>query len=359
MALEIIFLCLLVFDILSEVRQSVTRFREALIRYKLRSSTASVPAKACRYVKASFSYWTSDKWNILDTVTLILLLTQVSWWWDFVTTQVPTFSPASGRRVYKSLHSNARFLELHHGFKPEPPAATASRLNCSWKYLQRDADGPIDAFQSCVGEEVTASGATRMRRLLAQSVTNSTNGTKTPFYGDNNEKLMCQGGDCTNGYGLGWSAELDNIVYGDFAAAENMVASKSSMNMLIVIIILCQVMRLLKVLDFQPKLALVTRTVLNAGWELFHFLLLFALQTGAFSGCAYVAFGSIHQDFATFGQSIATCFGLFMGETGVHYDMVSSPMAAQWYFFYLSYMLIQVRNKKAGLCCVVGVVVSV
>ena len=67
-----------------------------------------------------------------------------------------------------------------------------------------------------------------------------------------------------------------------------------------------------------------------------YFMLLFG-QTCAFSGCAHVAFGTIHEDFSSFAAAIGTCFGLFMGETGVHYDMAESEMSTQWYFFYLSY----------------------
>ena len=82
-------------------------------------------------------------------------------------------------------------------------------------------------------------------------------------------------------------------------------------------------------------------------------MLLFG-QTCAFSGCAHVAFGTIHEDFSSFAAAIGTCFGLFMGETGVHYDMAESEMSTQWYFFYLSYdMLLQffiLLNTHRALC---------
>jgi hypothetical protein len=46
--------------------------------------------------------------------------------------------------------------------------------------------------------------------------------------------------------------------------------------------VLLFVLRLLKALDFQPRMALVTRTISNAFTDLIHFIALFAI---VFSGC--------------------------------------------------------------------------
>jgi hypothetical protein len=292
LAFEVVFMILVIIDIAFEVRDCCKSFRAARQEMARKANSRRNLGKCTpclNSTRAGFAYWTRNMWNILDTITLSLIVVQMATWGRFATTMVPAFSPVSLRHVYKSLHSNARYLELYH-----PP--------------------------------INGTGSTAQAASPSPSASNATSAVSSA--------------DPTYGHGLGWSAELQSVV-DDFQRAEDIVNTREYLNMIIVFVILCQVMRLLKVLDFQPKLALVTRTVLNAGWELFHFMLLFGLQTCAFSGCAYVAFGTIHEDFSSFAAAIGTCFGLFMGETGVHYDMAESEMSTQWYFFYLSYMLLQ------------------
>ena len=54
-----------------------------------------------------------------------------------------------------------------------------------------------------------------------------------------------------------------------------------------------------------------------------------------------VAFGSIHPAFSTYGESISTCFNLFLGDTSAHEELSKSNRALGWYLFFLTYMSLQ------------------
>merc|ERR1711865_70234 len=265
------------------------------------------------------AYWTHDLWNVLDTVTITLLFAQGTKWWWWCTTIIPTFAPKSSRWVYESLFTNARFLRLHQTVH-SMMNATNSTNSSMYK------DPTLDLNGNYIHTRVPFS---------ISNVWNKTNTTIAPIGNYN-----MGGYEYENLFKLGWSNELDEIVE-EFNNAEKIISIRAELDVLIVIIILCQVMRLLKVLDFQPKLALVTSTLLNGGWELFHFIIVFGMQTVAFSACAHVAFGSIHPKFANYGDSISTCFNLFLGDTSTHDDLSQSDRAIGWYAFFLTYMLLQ------------------
>ncbi len=126
-----------------------------------------------------------------------------------------------------------------------------------------------------------------------------------------------------------------------FDRANAIVTEKNNLSGMVIAIVLLQVVRLLKVLDFQPKLALVTKTIVNAGWELFHFILVFFIQTVCFAIGGHIAFGVYAKAFSTFGGSLVTCVMLFMGEIGIHDEMVETEMSTWWYVFFFLFMLVQ------------------
>ena len=63
------------------------------------------------------------------------------------------------------------------------------------------------------------------------------------------------------------------------------------------------VLRLLKALDFQPRMALVTRTISNAFMDLIHFVALFAIIFLGYVVAGYLLFGHQFQSFSTLGYS--------------------------------------------------------
>ena len=111
-----------------------------------------------------------------------------------------------------------------------------------------------------------------------------------------------------------------------------------------VLCIVLNVLRMLKLLDFQPRLGLVTQTIERAKNDLLHFVLVFALINTVYAVCGVVIFGEISASFSTISKSMETVILLFMQgniET-IHYEMRESSMENVWQFYFFSFVLINV-----------------
>jgi len=364
-AFELLFILFLTIDFLLELKQMIS------------ATVGSMRKKNKFCCSALLAYWTGDMWNILDSTTIGLLFAQVVQWSYFVTGKnmtvvffhcaylcpylmctlrplitdalmhhcttallqlsslfsilcllpaiIPKFAPESSRWVYESLFTNARYLQLHQSVRQ---SSNSNASNSSTAMLSE---------AELLLTQTTAGTIQLPTPFNITGLVNNTNVTCLPI-----KSLVSGGYQYEQSFKLGWSEELSKIVQ-DFDDAEHIVNIRSTLDNMIIVIILFQVLRLLKVLDFQPKLALVTKTVLNAGWELFHFVIVFGMQTVAFSACAHVAFGTIHPNFSTYGESISSCFNLFLGDTSAHAELSKSDRALGWYLFFLTYMSL-VRN---------------
>ena len=63
------------------------------------------------------------------------------------------------------------------------------------------------------------------------------------------------------------------------------------------------VLRLLKGLDFQPRMALVTRTIGGVFVDLLHFIVLFSIIFLGYTVAGFVLFGHQYQAFSSFSNS--------------------------------------------------------
>ena len=77
--------------------------------------------------------------------------------------------------------------------------------------------------------------------------------------------------------------------------------------------ILFFVIRILKILDFQPRMSLITRTLRVASIDLGHYLSLFALIFVGYASVGTLLLGDRLQQFQTFGDSCCELFMIFMG----------------------------------------------
>ena len=62
------------------------------------------------------------------------------------------------------------------------------------------------------------------------------------------------------------------------------------------------VLRILKTLDFQPKVALITRTLRNTIVDLIHFLVLFTIVWMGYTIAGHQLFGHLFVDFSTIAR---------------------------------------------------------
>lgn len=58
-------------------------------------------------------------------------------------------------------------------------------------------------------------------------------------------------------------------------------------------------LRILKLLDFQPRMGLITRTFAHAGPDLLHFFIIWAFVFGGFTFIAHVVFGRLVDQVAS------------------------------------------------------------
>lgn len=85
--------------------------------------------------------------------------------------------------------------------------------------------------------------------------------------------------------------------------------------------ILLLILRLLKLMDFQPRLGVVTRSLALAGPDLLHFCLVCGMVFVGYAMMAHLIFGNSVAGFSTFGKAVDTCFEILLGEISVNSEL--------------------------------------
>jgi len=105
------------------------------------------------------------------------------------------------------------------------------------------------------------------------------------------------------------------------------------------------VLRVLKVLDFQKRMGLVTRTISNAATDLAHFAVLFGMIFSCYACLAFIIFGSSIIGFSTLPRAFNTCFSILLGEITVvgelfHHPSIWSAILFYYSFIFLAYFIL-------------------
>jgi hypothetical protein len=116
------------------------------------------------------------------------------------------------------------------------------------------------------------------------------------------------------------------------------ISSYMSMN---VISILLMLARLLRLLDFQPRLGLVTRTLWRATVELLHFGIVFTLVHFCFAAVALFSFGSSISRLSTFSVACSTLMEVVMGDTSLLQDLAQVPNPTTARLWFWSFIVVQ------------------
>jgi hypothetical protein len=85
--------------------------------------------------------------------------------------------------------------------------------------------------------------------------------------------------------------------------------------------ILLVIARILNLMHFQPRLGVVTRSLLLAGPDLLHFTVVAGIVFVGYAMMAHVIFGNVIEKFSSFRRSIDTCFEMLLGEISVNEDI--------------------------------------
>ncbi|CAI5483594.1 unnamed protein product [Closterium sp. Yama58-4] len=96
------------------------------------------------------------------------------------------------------------------------------------------------------------------------------------------------------------------------------------------------VLRLLKLMDFQPNMGVITRSLRVALPSLLHFFILFFVVFVAYATYGYLVFGMTLVQFSTLWLSLQTCFYMMVGQFGVmnFQQMVGWQYAAAMVFWF-------------------------
>merc|ERR1719305_1795039 len=81
-------------------------------------------------------------------------------------------------------------------------------------------------------------------------------------------------------------------------------------------------LKFFKAFQANPRLQLVTNTLVRAGSDIFHFLVVFSAVFLGFAVTGHILLGNDLVQFRSFSNSIDTCFIVLMGEFG-WYESVS------------------------------------
>eukprot|EP00898_Chlorokybus_atmophyticus_P004262 jgi/Chlat1/4837/Chrsp31S04872 len=118
-----------------------------------------------------------------------------------------------------------------------------------------------------------------------------------------------------NGAGLKQVADV-------FAAVHNLINMQQAYMFFNGINIILMIARVIKLMDFQPRMGLITRTLSRAAYELFHFFFLASIVFVSYGTLAYLAFGHLIFEFSTLGRSLVTCFELLLGRIEINEDLM-------------------------------------
>jgi len=135
-----------------------------------------------------------------------------------------------------------------------------------------------------------------------------------------------------NGDGLtsAWRA------FSDMDAAVNLLNWYFALNGINILMLIA---RVLKLMDFQPRLGVVTRSLWLAGPDLIHFAIVAGMVFVGYAMMGHLIFGNVISDFATFGDSVNTCFEILLGNIEVNtqlraLDGLQGVAGALWFWTY-------------------------
>jgi len=110
------------------------------------------------------------------------------------------------------------------------------------------------------------------------------------------------------------------------------------------------ILRLFKAYASQPRLAMVTKTLENAGQDLQHFGLVFSSVFITFTISGVVLFGREVESFGTFDRAMLACFRILMGD--LMWDETSKvgrQMALLWTFLYMVVVVMLLINMLLAI----------
>jgi len=119
---------------------------------------------------------------------------------------------------------------------------------------------------------------------------------------------------------------------------ERLAAFQESYMQFNTVVLVCFLLRVIKVLNFQPQMALMTNTVITAAPLLAHFLVLLLIVFFGFGFLAFFAFGDRIEEYRTMWESILQSFSLVNG--GMDWTQLIQVRPVLGPLFFLAFSII-------------------
>jgi hypothetical protein len=100
------------------------------------------------------------------------------------------------------------------------------------------------------------------------------------------------------------------------------------------------IFRTLKMLNFQPRVGVVTRTLDEAAGDLVHFIIVFAIITIGYAIVGHLNFGHAIEAFSTIPLSLNTCAEMLLGEIGMNEQLIEQSFIIPPLLFFWSYIFV-------------------
>jgi hypothetical protein len=120
------------------------------------------------------------------------------------------------------------------------------------------------------------------------------------------------------------------------------VAATNHVEILVTAVMTLLLLRLFRFFNLQPRLAVITHTIMHAAPDLLHFLFILSLLLAGFAAIGCFLWGMALDAFSSFSRSGLTMFFILMGSFGDYYEDMEerNPIAAP--VFIVVYLMLMV-----------------
>eukprot|EP00897_Mesotaenium_endlicherianum_P006639 jgi/Mesen1/6002/ME000306S05267 len=141
-----------------------------------------------------------------------------------------------------------------------------------------------------------------------------------------------------------------NDAVGKFVAMQAMIRLLSIYLAMQGINIFLMVLRILKMMDFQPRMGIITRTLATAAPELVHFAILWLIIFMGYCTFGHLVFGRTIDQFRTLASSMVACFYLMLTDDAINFylmqlnglELVAGVIFFWSYVLFVVYVLLNI-----------------
>jgi len=130
---------------------------------------------------------------------------------------------------------------------------------------------------------------------------------------------------------------VEMVISGSFETLnviKDAVAYQETMKLLAYLLVFMCLLRLIQYMEVHPRVDLISRTVMTASGDMFHFFLIFLIFFAILAWLAHWSFGPDKVMFSTFRISANTCFQMLIGEYPFEDEWTEGWLQKIWYILY-------------------------